>query len=152
MTSHRRRCSVTLAAIRSCAITCIFCKQRWQTPAFMDCAPNGGISLLVTGSVTFQNGLRKLVMPSSSPQLNDRLSSRPPAATGIRSHPHQSSTDLRLGDKLDRIGYCIFSAEPACRSEEHTSELQSHSDLVCRLLLEKKKNNHFKKKNNTIRH
>src|SRR5260221_6500571 len=34
---------------------------------------------------------------------------------------------------------------PACkwansmRSEEHTSELQSHSDLVCRLLLEKKK-------------
>src|SRR5438132_7001802 len=29
------------------------------------------------------------------------------------------------------------------RSEEHTSELQSHSDLVCRLLLEKK--------NNTIR-
>src|SRR5260221_10010568 len=29
-----------------------------------------------------------------------------------------------------------------CRSEEHTSELQSHSDLVCRLLLEKKKKNH----------
>src|SRR5260221_1049317 len=27
------------------------------------------------------------------------------------------------------------------RSEEHTSELQSHSDLVCRLLLEKKTNN-----------
>src|SRR5438034_6631708 len=29
----------------------------------------------------------------------------------------------------------------ANRSEEHTSELQSHSDLVCRLLLEKKKKN-----------
>src|SRR5436190_21995381 len=28
---------------------------------------------------------------------------------------------------------------PPTRSEEHTSELQSHSDLVCRLLLEKKK-------------
>src|SRR3989440_5699708 len=28
---------------------------------------------------------------------------------------------------------------PAVRSEEHTSELQSRSDLVCRLLLEKKK-------------
>src|SRR5438132_3279787 len=27
---------------------------------------------------------------------------------------------------------------PRSRSEEHTSELQSHSDLVCRLLLEKK--------------
>src|SRR5438132_10260261 len=32
------------------------------------------------------------------------------------------------------------------RSEEHTSELQSHSDLVCRLLLEKKK----KKRNKTL--
>src|SRR5438034_6506968 len=31
------------------------------------------------------------------------------------------------------------TARRGCRSEEHTSELQSHSDLVCRLLLEKKK-------------
>src|SRR5947207_3738062 len=30
-------------------------------------------------------------------------------------------------------------APPGIRSEEHTSELQSHSELVCRLLLEKKK-------------
>src|SRR5437773_8485610 len=30
---------------------------------------------------------------------------------------------------------------PELRSEEHTSELQSHHDLVCRLLLEKKKKN-----------
>ena len=36
-----------------------------------------------------------------------------------------------------RFLYCPFLA--AARSEEHTSELQSHSDLVCRLLLEKKK-------------
>src|SRR2546430_3072097 len=32
------------------------------------------------------------------------------------------------------------SAAPNTRSEEHTSELQSQSNLVCRLLLEKKKN------------
>src|SRR5437667_2064210 len=32
-----------------------------------------------------------------------------------------------------------FRPEPSARSEEHTSELQSHHDLVCRLLLEKKK-------------
>src|SRR5476649_3045613 len=42
------------------------------------------------------------------------------------------------------------------RSEEHTSELQSHSDLVCRLLLEKKKkkrkhNYKYKKKKNTTK-
>src|SRR5438034_8601383 len=34
---------------------------------------------------------------------------------------------------------------PRDRSEEHTSELQSHSDLVCRLLLEKKKKKKKKK-------
>src|SRR5436190_18531138 len=32
-----------------------------------------------------------------------------------------------------------FQKTRELRSEEHTSELQSHSDLVCRLLLEKKK-------------
>src|SRR5260221_3109809 len=35
--------------------------------------------------------------------------------------------------------------DPAGRSEEHTSELQSHSDLVCRLLLEKKTTRHHHK-------
>ena len=34
------------------------------------------------------------------------------------------------------------------RSEEHTSELQSHHDLVCRLLLEKKKQKKKNKKTN----
>src|SRR5438034_7318813 len=33
----------------------------------------------------------------------------------------------------------VTPEEMLSRSEEHTSELQSHSDLVCRLLLEKKK-------------
>src|SRR2546430_12496437 len=35
----------------------------------------------------------------------------------------------------------ISRAKKVMRSEEHTSELQSQSNLVCRLLLEKKKNN-----------
>src|SRR5688572_31593375 len=34
-------------------------------------------------------------------------------------------------------------ARPQRRSEEHTSELQSQSNLVCRLLLEKKKKQHY---------
>src|SRR5438034_5123108 len=37
------------------------------------------------------------------------------------------------------------------RSEEHTSELQSHSDLVCRLLLEKKKKKQYEKKQKNIK-
>src|SRR5437868_12864665 len=40
------------------------------------------------------------------------------------------------------ISSCGASApDICCRSEEHTSELQSRFDLVCRLLLEKKKKN-----------
>src|SRR5438034_1574261 len=48
-------------------------------------------------------------------------------ATGLRYRPH--------GVLVDPVERGLF----ADRSEEHTSELQSHSDLVCRLLLEKKK-------------
>src|SRR2546427_4150345 len=44
---------------------------------------------------------------------------------------------------LDRLGAVAATGAPhiVLRSEEHTSELQSQSNLVCRLLLEKKKKN-----------
>src|SRR5438132_5248642 len=65
---------------------------------------------------------------------------RPPRSTLF---PTRRSSDLScsapLLSRLARVIAC--RASPAGdRSEEHTSELQSHSDLVCRLLLEKKKN------------
>src|SRR5260221_7449927 len=40
----------------------------------------------------------------------------------------------------------------ATRSEEHTSELQSHSDLVCRLLLEKKKKKRSERDSSACKH
>src|SRR5690606_39789345 len=50
---------------------------------------------------------------------------------------------LRLGAlRLGALGYEVATASDgreALRSEEHTSELQSRENLVCRLLLEKKK-------------
>ena len=46
------------------------------------------------------------------------------------------STDIDFAVQRCLIGGFAYSGQ---RSEEHTSELQSHSDLVCRLLLEKKK-------------
>src|SRR2546430_13635304 len=39
----------------------------------------------------------------------------------------------------DEGGEIVAEGTPEARSEEHTSELQSQSNLVCRLLLEKKK-------------
>src|SRR5206468_8360019 len=44
-----------------------------------------------------------------------------------------------LISQLASSGNAITSVSPMSRSEEHTSELQSRSDPVCRLLLEKKK-------------
>src|SRR5438034_8664251 len=50
---------------------------------------------------------------------------------------------LETGDvnnySMSQHGYEYCNTLGWFRSEEHTSELQSHSDLVCRLLLEKKK-------------
>src|SRR2546430_11540002 len=45
--------------------------------------------------------------------------------------------DFDDGERRNRAIQDLY--EPGSRSEEHTSELQSQSNLVCRLLLEKKK-------------
>src|SRR5260370_39377710 len=54
-----------------------------------------------------------------------------------------STTSYRVSEPLLRMpppSPCssLASGKPFLRSEEHTSELQSHLNLVCRLLLEKK--------------
>src|SRR5438034_7471475 len=54
-----------------------------------------------------------------------------PPQPGHPGRPHRPA--------LQDPGRAALPAVRAGRSEEHTSELQSHSDLVCRLLLEKKK-------------
>src|SRR5438034_3480547 len=53
----------------------------------------------------------------------------------------QAFDDLEKAQERD----LKFFEHNEARSEEHTSELQSHSDLVCRLLLEKKKKKKTKK-------
>src|SRR5438477_12471364 len=64
-----------------------------------------------------------------------------PYTTLFRSRALVFSPDNRYATMTDDRGHFEFTFP---RSEEHTSELQSHVNLVCRLLLEKKK----KKKNN----
>src|SRR5438034_5504466 len=58
-----------------------------------------------------------------------------PYTTLFRSVVRDCGTDRRLGPAAEQPVVAVRDL----RSEEHTSELQSHSDLVCRLLLEKKK-------------
>src|SRR5688572_31724228 len=72
------------------------------------------------------------------------------AGVGDADDPRRGPADARERKRLIRSGEQLDGVEApavvahlddaaAARSEEHTSELQSQSNLVCRLLLEKKK-------------
>src|SRR5208283_6022896 len=62
---------------------------------------------------------------------------RPPRSTLF---PYTTLFRFReLADRRGFSGAVHADDEQHARSEEHTSELQSHHDIVCRLLLEKKK-------------
>src|SRR5947207_10802386 len=60
----------------------------------------------------------------------EQVTQRPGREVFAGRHVHQGVGTPGIGTR---------QLQGAPRSEEHTSELQSHSDLVCRLLLEKKK-------------
>src|SRR5207247_10069531 len=65
------------------------------------------------------------------------------AGDGAHAHPTQALLDLytirnHLGDVRGRRVVIVGDIEHSRRSEEHTSQLQSRENLVCRLLLETK--------------
>src|SRR2546427_8973126 len=60
---------------------------------------------------------------------------------GLVEHLGQARVHLCLGLADGAVAIGIDAGPGLARSEEHTSELQSQSNLVCRLLLEKKNNN-----------
>src|SRR2546430_13533495 len=69
-----------------------------------------------------------------------------PYTTLFRSRPHPGGVACQhvtaLFNRTSRSPPRCSLPHAATRSEEHTSELQSQSNLVCRLLLEKKKTHH----------
>src|SRR2546430_9755274 len=88
-------------------------------------------------SETSSNRLRYRLAPANWPprSSSERLMSRPMALTPTASSlsTTEASTRRSQGTRPKRA-----------RSEEHTSELQSQSNLVCRLLLEKKKDHELR--------
>src|SRR5256885_8863414 len=73
----------------------------------------------------------------SEPEAHDQAADPYRGELGHRAHPDR--TERQLPARVEKV----HRDEPprAHRSEEHTSELQSPCNLVCRLLLEKKKSN-----------
>src|SRR5690242_21194642 len=66
------------------------------------------------------------------------MASRAPGIVADETMDEARATVQAIVDKLTAAGVKAHG-EVRNRSEEHTSELQSHVNLVCRLLLEKKK-------------
>src|SRR5438067_3631861 len=88
------------------------------------------------------------IVPRGAASRSDALplpveSGKHPAPADRRPREPPDGPVGRPGRHLDQTE-CFAHIDPtdvALRSEEHTSELQSRFDLVCRLLLEKKKKN-----------
>src|SRR2546426_5748445 len=76
-------------------------------------------------------GVQTCALPISGTTFGTRVGSSAVRGSCTR-------TSIRATRPMGGPGRCC-SGSPATRSEEHTSELQSPCNLVCRLLLEKKK-------------
>src|SRR5438034_6150983 len=94
-----------------------------------------------TGTVTKKPAIKRTL--SQFLMVSSRIAPRASGAGRVRRRALVTGGAIRVGQaialSLARAGMDV--AIGYHRSEEHTSELQSHSDLVCRLLLEKKKKN-----------
>src|SRR5205823_9884827 len=95
-------------------------------------------STLFPYTTLFRSTRARGLAPGRRPARNDLLSDR-----SSRDVARVSPWPRRLSRCRDRDVVCRadgIGARGGSRSEEHTSELQSLAYLVCRLLLEKKKN------------
>src|SRR2546430_5625090 len=77
-------------------------------------------------------------LDSADPRADGVVHERPEHGTRRRVHRDRDGVE-RLAPVLAPVVDLVLNGPHAIRSEEHTSELQSQSNLVCRLLLEKKK-------------
>src|SRR2546430_7200974 len=83
-------------------------------------------------STTIVGRTNNVAMAQPDPRIRDTM--RPPASERIAVRRKRSPIVAAQTDQTR-----IWKKLAFARSEEHTSELQSQSNLVCRLLLEKKK-------------
>src|SRR5690606_41741373 len=76
---------------------------------------------------------------SCASDAGSRRDGQPRARIDLRQRQHLGPVDQRLPEFLSGLCRALHDERRQSRSEEHTSELQSRENLVCRLLLEKKK-------------
>src|SRR5260221_4635919 len=105
-------------------MACAWCRRR---------SPSGGMPDVSTIDPTAIRGLLERVRAVHiGVDLGQAQDFSAIAVVEVGERPTQ-----RMQRDWRRPGRSVPEMESTYRSEEHTSELQSHSDLVCRLLLEK---------------
>src|SRR5699024_11926559 len=103
--------------------------------------------------ITMMNRLNAIASVAKSLWMNRRVVTRVVILSMMFSlaniYPCMNAAKVAIPTAAVRTDQTISNAVGmATRSEEHTSELQSRFDLVCRLLLEKKKNITCKRRTN----
>src|SRR5688572_32512377 len=91
--------------------------------------------------LTKKLGQNHLVDPRAIERIVEAAACRPDEAV-LEIGAGLGALTEPLSERAARVTAVEIDRKIAARSEEHTSELQSQSNLVCRLLLEKKKQNH----------
>src|SRR3989454_7680702 len=83
-------------------------------------------------------------LETTVPPAGSDLPTANPAFKSAKVLVIDDTAEIRMiiTESLKIYGFTTLAAEDGVRSEEHTSELQSPCNLVCRLLLEKKKHLH----------
>src|SRR5262249_57341120 len=92
-----------------------------------------------SADATLHTGIRKCHCPISRPLLRWRKVRDPSPAAGRYLSARTMPFDFLHQHRARRLRQYLEQPPLELRSEEHTSELQSLTNLVCRLLLEKKK-------------
>src|SRR5215204_7172024 len=127
---------------------CMRARRRIRYPSVRGPRPQGVLTIRSTPPAS----IRPSTSSPSSPILGTTMTGKPLFLSTSAVPSLAEISKPRSAKALAMSTTARFSLLATERSEEHTSELQSHSDLVCRLLLEKKKkhkkNINIKKKKN----
>src|SRR5690606_36490557 len=95
--------------------------------------------IILSWNTADKNMLNNDIMLSSAKRYLSKMGIRDTQCLMVRHHDRKHDHIHIIYNRVNDYGKTISNSNQRYRSEEHTSELQSRENLVCRLLLEKKK-------------
>src|SRR5690606_36616854 len=140
------RVAIYLPVIPEAAIAMLACARigavhsvvfgGFSADALRDRINDAQASVLITADGVFRRGQIVQIKQMADEALRDTPSIR--HVIIVQRRAGESITPIHVKEGRDHFYHRLMQDAPVARSEEHTSELQSRENLVCRLLLEKK--------------